>query len=77
MVRDNIYEVAMDEVTGFIMTSERIREIAHNNFVTSGPGVNREYMPTQNEVETILSIGTIRGGAWPDHRLWLLAKRYD
>jgi len=50
---DGEVEVKPDDYAPLSLTPSRLRDIAMRHGVTSGPGVDRSYMPTQNELGVV------------------------
>ena len=78
-----IHEIEAGDIKTFSMTPERLREIALHHMVTSGPGLDQNYMPTSAELTVIsdmLYTAVIRGqvidfGHWPNEMIKATAKR--
>jgi hypothetical protein len=76
-------KLSRDEIGTFQITPERIREIAKENLITSGPGTNQDYMPTSDELAAIIDMVAIaidRGqiidfGYWPNEMIQTVAHK--
>jgi hypothetical protein len=69
-----MYEMDLRHVEMVQLTPERLRTIAQKRLITSGPGTDVRYMPTQNELDTISDMmeyaikrgQLIQFGHWPN-----------
>lgn len=77
------FTLGLEDFDTFNLTPERIRELALARKVSSGPGLDSEYMPTTNELDTIsdmLYSAVSKGqlidfGYWPNDMIKATSKR--
>lgn len=80
---EGAFEVAMESFETLQLTPERIRDLGLNHKVTSGPGLDIEYMPTWKEVtnigemvyEAVTKGQVLAFGYWPNDMIRSVAKR--
>src|SRR3954467_12949157 len=77
------FDLRGTEVGTFHLTPERIRDVAKDQRITSGPGSDETYMPTSLELEALTNMVTFavdRGqvfdfGYWPNEMIQLSSNR--
>ena len=77
------FSLALDEFDTFNMTPEQIRELGLAHNISSGPGLDSQYMPTTNELNVIsnmvheaVSKGQLLSfGYWPNDFIKATARR--
>lgn len=76
-------DVDVNDFSMIDLTPERVREITLGGMITSGPGLDVKYMPTQYELETVVTMmqhAITRGqmidfGYWPNEMIKATSKR--
>ena len=80
---ENIFEIKNGDIDTLSLTPEQPREIALRHMVTSGTGLDQNYMPTSEQLTVIsdmLHFAVTRGqvidfGYWPNEMIKATAKR--
>lgn len=78
-----MFDLSSKNIQMTSMTVARLREAFLNNCLVSGPGTNKDYMPTINELDAILELSkdavthgrVIEFGHWPNDFIKATSKR--